>query len=439
VPIGLATPAGFGHNKGWSIVGVVPRGPGKGAAGACFGRGFPGKGESREQRNGIVQFSGRRQAGEGVRVIAACVVCLAGAGWVAGQTIEPEVDWVKRESLPGASVTDVAVAIEHWRDPATDERWVFVTGYHQTPSGATVMATYRYDATHEGPEPPDPAVDPAYYPEDWQNAVGDHRAVAMAVDGATGDVYITGRSQNPQTGLYDYATIKYDKNLVRSPTWPGSEIGVRRWDSGGHDFPADLAFNGNDGRLAVTGTSNGFGTGNDIVTLLYNSNTGEPAWPVHSSYPECNQFYLVQRWNNPIITNSPDTAAKVRLVTIASTSGNLCSSGVGVIVAGTTWNGEENGYDFVTLVYDQFGHLFQAAPLFYNGPAGGDDFCKDLSWFEDQSLIIVAGTSQHHWSAFPPAVNFTSTPDPPSNTDYAIVTYQINGPKGYCQELWMSL
>jgi hypothetical protein len=391
-------------------------------------------GGRRQAAGGGRQAAGGRRA-EGWGVIAACVVCLVGAGSAPGQVVGGE-DWHRLEFLPGSTGLDEVMAVAYWDegpDPITGEprRWAYATGYHTTESGARVMATYKYDATHTGWDPPPPlAAQPAFYPPEWQNAVGDHQSMAITVDQHTGDVYITGWSTAPERTDRDYLTIRYDKNLVGHDSWlsqGGEPNGVRRWNSpnDGDDWSVDLAFNGSN-RLAVTGTSNGFGTGNDIVTLLYNTDNGGPAW----RDPECTVFELHRRWNNLIIANSPDTAVKVGILTVVVDGQDQCNAGAAVVVAGRTWNGQQNGYDFITLFYNQFGELTGQA--FYDGPAGGDDFCRDLSWYQSNpsdpgsATIIVGGTSQHHPSAFGgPPPSALSGPEPP-NTDYAIVTYDFN-------------
>jgi hypothetical protein len=87
---------------------------------------------------------------------------------------------------------------------------------------------------------------------------------AMAVD-VSGNVYVTGYSDNGSDTDKDYATIKYDSN--------GFEQWVRRYDGkyDTNDYASALAVDGF-GNVYVTGTSD-----NDGVTIKYDSN-GNQLW-----------------------------------------------------------------------------------------------------------------------------------------------------------------
>jgi len=95
---------------------------------------------------------------------------------------------------------------------------------------------------------------------------------AIAVDSATGDVYVTGQSDTSDDPdpLSDYTTIKYDAS--------GVEQWVARYDGPANeqDVAYDIALD-SDGNIYVTGESDGVGTSFDCATLQYNS-SGDLMW-----------------------------------------------------------------------------------------------------------------------------------------------------------------
>ncbi len=85
---------------------------------------------------------------------------------------------------------------------------------------------------------------------------------AMAIDNSN-NVYVTGYSAAVTSG-YDYATIKYNSNL--SQQW------LQRTSNSGSDFPFFIAVDNASGFVFVTGSSVGAGTGYDYLTISYNAN-----------------------------------------------------------------------------------------------------------------------------------------------------------------------
>lgn len=90
---------------------------------------------------------------------------------------------------------------------------------------------------------------------------------AMAIDNSN-NVYVTGFSSAVGSGL-DYATLKYNSSLVQQ--W------VQRTTNSGSDFPYFIAVENASGNVYVTGSSVGSGTGFDYLTISYYS-TGALNW-----------------------------------------------------------------------------------------------------------------------------------------------------------------
>jgi hypothetical protein len=91
--------------------------------------------------------------------------------------------------------------------------------------------------------------------------LGADYARAIAVD-ASGNVYVTGQSQDDYETSYDFTTVKYDTN--------GNELWVRRYDgeAHGYDSPKAIVLD-KAGFVYVTGYSEGAGTDDDYLTLKY--------------------------------------------------------------------------------------------------------------------------------------------------------------------------
>ncbi len=137
------------------------------------------------------------------------------------------LQWTARDDGPGFGddePTDIAL-----HEVSPDEVYIYVTGYT---TGGTLGADYytvKYDEegndlwpggrTYNGP------------------GNGDDVVTSIAVDGLTGDVYVTGKS--PGTNGFDYATVKY------------SSDGTQSWDSRhdggiGNDEAVAIAVDGED-------------------------------------------------------------------------------------------------------------------------------------------------------------------------------------------------
>jgi len=104
----------------------------------------------------------------------------------------------------------------------------------------------------------------------YHGGAGEDIPHSMVVD-AAGNVYVTGESLAPVTGL-DYATIKYNRK--------GQRLWVARYDS---PAPANAPDRGNavavdaSGNVYVTGESDDLGTETDYATVKYNK-SGVEQW-----------------------------------------------------------------------------------------------------------------------------------------------------------------
>lgn len=101
---------------------------------------------------------------------------------------------------------------------------------------------------------------------------GQDLLTAMTID-ASNNVYVTGYSQSATTSL-DYATIKYNSSLAQQ--W------VQRNTSPGPDYPSSIAVDNASGHVYVTGKSTG--TAMDYLTISY-SNNGTFNWEKRENGP----------------------------------------------------------------------------------------------------------------------------------------------------------
>jgi hypothetical protein len=203
-------------------------------------------------------------------------------------------------------------------------------------------------------------------------------AHAIATDDS-GNVYVTGQSQDATCDDYDYVTMKYDPS--------GSQLWVQRYDGPGNsnDGASAIAVDGS-GNVYVTGYSVGSGTNYDYTTIKYDHN-GNQLW--------------VQGYNGP--GNDWDRAWAIAV----DGSGNVNITGYSYGTAGGAMNS-----DYATIKYSSFGNQLWVQR--YNGPTNGDDYAYAIAT-DGSGNVYITGTSWGGWGS-----------------DYCTIKYSPNG-----NQLWV--
>jgi hypothetical protein len=285
-------------------------------------------------------------------------------------------EWVARYNDP-ANGSDAAVAAAV--DPVTGN--VYVTGgsYAGIFTGFD-YATVAYDSngnllwakTYDGP-----VIGHALYAND--------RAVAIAADPSTGNVYVTGWSDRGIGTPQDYATVAYDAS--------GNQLWVARYDgpANGVDLAAGyIAVDPSTGTVYVTGQSDGgSGTSDDYATVAYRASDGHQLW--------------VKRYDGP--GNGGDGA---KFMAADPSTGNI-------YVTGDSDGGIVTGLDQATVAYDSSGNELWVAR--YDGPVSGGDFIKAMAADPSTGNVYVTGGSDGSGT----------------DLDYATVAYDASG-----SELWVA-
>ncbi len=167
---------------------------------------------------------------------------------------EGEELWVRRYNGP-ANGDDGAMAI------AIDgQDNVYVTGWSDGPGIRTDYVTIKYAA--DGRQ--------LWVQRYHTPGNGNHYPRAIVADGQ-GNVYVTGESHSWESRTdSDFATIKYNTD--------GKRLWVRRYNGPGNgwDEPNAIAVD-HRGNVYVTGNSEGYRTGYDFATIMYDSK-GRQIW-----------------------------------------------------------------------------------------------------------------------------------------------------------------
>jgi uncharacterized delta-60 repeat protein len=281
-----------------------------------------------------------------------------------GHGLEPQEKWVARYNGPAYGF-DYAKAI------AVDSSGnVYVTGTSKGSDTGNDYATIKYNTNgkqlwvkrYNGP------------------AYGNDFAGAIAVD-SSGNVYVTGASDCSGTYSTDCATIKYNTN--------GKQLWVKTYNGPakkGDDGASAIAVDSS-GNVYVTGTSEGSDTGDDYVTIKYNTN-GKQLW--------------VKRYNGP--AKKEDSASAIAV----DSSGNVYVTG------GSEGSGTSD--DYATIKYNTNGKQLWVKT--YNGPAYGNDFAGAIA-VDSSGNVYVTGSSSNRLSGY-------------ENSDYATIKYNTNG-----KQLWV--
>ena len=333
-------------------------------------------------------------------LIAAVVagVMALGAGEARGQSLE-EVWCHPLRVVPFVTdKDDVAVAQAHRKEGGTN--YIYVTGWGTNAYGGACIVTYKVDADAGSIEGL-----PVYFPAGSPSTVTTtHKPTAIVIDDTTGDIYITGYSQNGN-GDFDYILLKYNSLLEPDDDWDdeGDGDGVRRFDGEGEKddkaVSVVLAEHASVDYVIITGTSRGEDN-NDIVTIAYNRDDGDVEW--------------LQSYNGPGDGNDFAVKAAVVFIGGSSTSAN---DGTNILIGGTVWNGA-NGFDIVALRYHATGTFIWELDPPYNGATDGNDICTDLvakSGQESDTGLFLCGYSPN------------SSDPAPENTDYVTLAIRLSG------------
>lgn len=124
-----------------------------------------------------------------------------------------------------------------------------------------------------------PAPDPLWAATEDDPFGGYDTAQAVAVDPVTGNVYVTGTGSRANNSD-DFATIGYAASGEK--LWERAYSGSFR---GGHDAPSDIAVDPATGQVFVTGSSPGPDGSSDFATVAY-SRTGRPLWVARYAGPD---------------------------------------------------------------------------------------------------------------------------------------------------------
>jgi len=261
---------------------------------------------------------------------------------------------------------------------------------------------------------------------------------SMVID-ANNNVYLAGRSYEGALNGWDFMTVKLDRNLNK--LWS-----INYGSSGnGTDDPAAIAVDGS-GNIFVAGTGNGGTTGNDFVTVKYNSAGSYQASARWDTINGSDNLYGMSIANSSVyvtggthVRNQADVftiqydASDLsrqwsQLYTINPTPGQDDENGARVIAdaSGNTYvagSGPSVAYytsDFFLLKYNSTG-TFQWAQ-YYGGSIGnnttpgiGHDWLTDMVADASGNLFLSGVTETSLLTS------------PPNNYDWMVVKYNVGG------------
>jgi uncharacterized delta-60 repeat protein len=236
----------------------------------------------------------------------------------------------------------------------------------------------------------------------------DNIATAIALDGS-GNVYVTGRSVGALGNGYDYATLKYNSS--------GQQEWVARYNGpGNHDDETNAIAVDNSGNVYVTGQSqDDLGNDYDCLTIKYNA-SGQQEWLDRYNGPE-NGFdrgsaIALDSSGNIYVTGASGVTFSQDYVTIkyntsgqrqwvkrynrpeggdAYTTAIAVDSAGNVYVTGTSGDAIHGpGDDYATVKYDSSGQ--QQWVVRYNGPVNNYDAASAIA-LDSAGNVYVTGSS----------------------------------------------
>lgn len=317
--------------------------------------------------------------------------------------------WAARYNGPGNSV-DVAssIAVDNLGNS-------YVTGYTKNSALDADYATIKYNSSG--------ILQWAKTYNGLGTSVSYDEARAITVDN-NGNVYVTGTSRGNGTGV-DIATIKYNSSGVQQ--WvqryngpPGDK------DDGGYSIAVDDL-----GNVFVTGDSRGNGTGQDYITIKYNTN-GIQQWESRYNGTGNSDDYakslVIDNLGNVYITGvSGGSGTNSDFATVKYNSSGVQqwasrynytsnvvddANSIAVDISGnvyvTGWSSSGSNYDYFTIKYNSNG--IQQWSARYNGTGNGDDRSYSVA-VDNSGNVYVTGESQ--------GIS--------SNIDYATIKYNSSG------------
>jgi uncharacterized delta-60 repeat protein len=252
------------------------------------------------------------------------------------------LQWVNRYNGPGSS-TDIARSI------AVDLTGnIYVAGYSSNTITGDNYTVIKYSSSGD-----------TLWVRSYNGPVnGVDNLNSMSID-MNSNVYVTGRSEgsNGIDTTFDLATIKY--NAMGVLQWAQRYNGPANGNEEGFSIDVDNA-----GNVYATGSSKGFTTASDYLTIKYSSSTGDPQW--------------VQRYSG-IISGSINTASSITI----DIYGN-------VYITGHSGDNMPNQYDYATIRYNPDGNVQWIQR--YNGPANGIDWVHSIA-IDSVGNVYVTGES----------------------------------------------
>lgn len=237
----------------------------------------------------------------------------------------------------------------------------------------------------------------------------DDGATAICTDNA-GNVFVTGNSDDSMPIFRTYCTLKYNSNGVLQ--W------ANRYVNSPYNFnfnQATAIATDNSGNVYVTGNSENSTASNSGYATIKYSSAGNQLWEIRYDGPNNNSIsspcaIAVDPSGNIIVTGNSDSAGMYNYATLKYNSSGIQQwvqlySGVGnydaeatalatdaignIYVTGFSYSPVSN-YDFVTLKYNSAGSQQWAIP--YNGPSNKDDKATAIA-LDGTGNVYVAGSS----------------------------------------------